>query len=394
MDETIEEAPVPLPGPAPRAARGRPSAAVVVVAAAVVLGSAVIAWSLATRDSASSSGAGGPGATSPGEGERDQEGEGAGSVPGEDAGEPPRPLGTIAPAEGADALCPAGTVCSSFTVECSRVSVPATVYMATGRPSGTPRGVVLFFSGGEGDSYWGGGAPVAEEWLADLQDEGFETIRARWPEGWTDTAAGDEAGMASTACRSATVVRWAYDNRFVPMGLEPAPGACGFCVTGNSAGSSQAAYTLAFYGLDTIVDAAILTGGPPHAAIAKGCLRRAEDEPFWYDSGNASGLDAAWGFARGEGPCARGDPAWVERWQADSVDLGGNDYVYPTTRVVFILGTKDQTVAPAHARDLLARLDASGTPWVEERTVTGLRHVIERSPDGLSELRDAVLTVP
>lgn len=386
MDETIAEPRVPLPGPPRRTARWSPSPAAVVVAVAVLLGSAVIAWSLATREGPSSSGTNGPASTPPGTGERADEDAGA--------GEPPRPLGTITPAEGADASCPAGTMCTSLSIECSQVSVPATVFVATGLPIGTPRGVILFFSGGESDSYWGGGAPVADEWLADLQAEGFETIRARWPDGWTDTAAGDEAGLASTACRSATLVRWAYDVRFVPMGLELAPGECGFCITGNSAGSSQAAFALAFYGLDTIIDAAILTGGPPHAAIAKGCLRQAGDEPYWYDTGNASGLDAAWGFARGEGPCARADPGWVERWQADSVDLGGNDYVYPTTRVVFILGTKDQTVAPAHAQDLLARLDASGTPWAEERTVTGLRHVIERSPDGLSELRDAVLTVP
>lgn len=366
-----------------------------VVAVAVVIGSVVIAWALVTRDGGSRSDGQDPATTAAAPDEAADPG-GVDDADNPSDG-PAQALGTIAPAEGTDGSCPAGpvgTVCASFTVECPQVAIPATVHLATGSPVGTARGVLVFFSGGESDSYWGGGAPEADAWLADMQAEGFETIRARWQDGWTNTAEGDEAGMSSTACRTATLVRWAHDTRYVPMGLAPAPGACGFCVTGNSAGSSQTAFTLAFYGLDTIIDAAILTGGPPHAAMAKGCLHEAGDEPYWYDDGNAAGLDAAWGFSRGDGPCVRHDPAWASRWEADSVDIGGNDYVYPQTRVVFILGTKDQTVAPAHAQDLLTRLRSSGTPWVEERTVTGLRHVIERSLDGLSELRDAVLTVP
>ncbi len=219
----------------------------------------------------------------------------------------------------------------------------------------------------------------------------------RWVDGWAGSArepVRQAPGLASVACRPATVVRWLHDERYAPMGVSPAVGTCGFCLTGNSGGASQVAYSLTHYGLASIVDAAVLSSGPPHAALAKGCLRNAGEEEYWYDPGNARLIDAAYTAASGAGPCAGNDPDTERQWVLDGVDTGGSDYSYETTRVAVVLGGKDATVAPAHARDFIARLRASGSPWVTEETAENGSHGVTSSREGRQLLVDALLGAP
>ena len=118
-------------------------------------------------------------------------------------------------------------------------------------------------------------------------------------------------GPAHLACRSASLIQWLHDTYYLPMGVSAAPLQCGFCLTGNSGGASQIAYSLAFYGLGDIVDAVVETGGPPHAALDKACLN---DPGFGYSERLDSVLDISYGFYRPElGPVPEARP-----------DLGGD----------------------------------------------------------------------
>ena len=45
--------------------------------------------------------------------------------------------------------------------------------------------------------------------------------------------------------------------------------------------------------LDRLLDAAILSGGPPHADMAKGCVRSPETKDFWYPGWAARIMDEA-----------------------------------------------------------------------------------------------------
>jgi len=154
------------------------------------------------------------------------------------------------------------------------------------------------------------------------------------------------------------------------------------------------AYALSHYGLDRILDVVVPTGGPPHAAQAKGCLRPGGGQPYWYESpGNLRGIDAAYGYVeRGAaGPCARHDPSFESRWTAESVDAPGADFFHPKTRVHILVGKQDDTVAPAHGRDYADRLTQAATPMFELHVIASAGHAIRSSKEGLAALRSALL---
>jgi hypothetical protein len=70
---------------------------------------------------------------------------------------------------------------------------------------------------------------------------------------------------------------------------------------GNSGGASRSSCALSHYGLESLLDAAVPSGGPPHAAQTKGCLRTSGQEAYWYDSGASATIDS-YGFQGTSGP--------------------------------------------------------------------------------------------
>jgi hypothetical protein len=283
--------------------------------------------------------------------------------------------------------CPQAHRCRQLQVICPEVRDPARVSVAEAKPEGPSRGTVVFLSGGGGRSWWGDEGSTTE-FLMRLRSDGFGLIQVRWKDEWLQAAPGERAGPQRLGCRPATLLRWIQDEFHPP--LEPAaPTACGFCVTGASGGASQLTYALAFYGLDQIVDAAIPSGGPPHAALDRACRRDPADRAYWYDGPAPRIIDSSWGFPAGSGPCDSHDESWTEAWQRSSVDLGGADYDYPDTRVHVLIGQLDRILP--HAEDYVARLRAEGSGPVELEIVSGMGHSIASSPEGLAALRRILL---
>lgn len=304
--------------------------------------------------------------------------------------EAPLALGTLTVIADEDPTCPEGFSCTGFEVACPDVQGDARGSLAVADAEGRPRGLVLFASGGFGGDWWARGE-VAADFLEDLRGDGFVLVQLRWEDAWLAAAGGEEAGPARLACRPATVVKWAHENLYEPLGLDPGAGECGFCITGNSGGASQVSYTLSHYGLEDILDAVIPTSGPPHAALRKGCLRKPWQEAYWYEDRNARTIDVSYGYKGVGGPCFSHDRGFGRRWKEDSVDTGGSDYVHPETRVHLILGGRDGTVAPDHALDYAARLEEEGTPLLTVEWVPEMSHPIVMSAEGLAALRDALL---
>ncbi len=298
------------------------------------------------------------------------------------------PLGTVA-ITSSPSTCPQGQSCNlDFDVTCPQVSHAARGSFQILAPEGSTKGLVEVFLGGMGTGFEHGEG-VSKTFLHDLQADGFEVVVVLWVDSWLEAAQGEQVGPARLACRSATTVKWAYDNLFLPLHVASAgTGVCGFCLTGNSGGSSQIGYTLSFYGLAGVVNAAILSGGPPHAAIAKGCLRAGS---YTYIGRSAQFFDDSYGFVNGGGPCSRHDASFQARWDQDSVDLGGKDYDYTTTRVMFLFGTADDTVGPAHGKDYEAKLVASRSPMVSMKEVPGVPHEMSLNPTGRAALEAAIL---
>lgn len=302
-------------------------------------------------------------------------------------------LGTFTKTTGTVGDCPTGSDCFPFVVkDCPQVQDRATGAVSTEFPDGVPpRGVVLFFRGGVAADWWAF-TDTSQEWLERIrQRDGFVTVQVKFDLGWLSAHSGVPSGSALLACRTSTAVKWVYDNIYVPLGLHPARGACGYCITGNSSGASAVAYALAYYGLDTILNAVIPTGGPDHTAITKACL---QDSVYGYNDIHRQTVDLSYGFLDATvnpGPCYLSDPSWSATWDADSLELGGNDYDHPDTRVEFIEGGLDDTGAVPHGRlylDTLRLHPLTRSTWT---FLPNMEHRIADSRNGLQTLERALL---
>jgi hypothetical protein len=284
--------------------------------------------------------------------------------------------------------CPKGWSCRQFVVGCPEVREAARGEIAVRAATGAPRGMVVFYSGADGKDWWSVGERFTDPFFGRLLDGGLSLVQVRWVDSWIVSTRGEDAGVMRLACRPASTIRWIHDHLYAAPASPAATGRCGFCVTGNSGGSSQISYAPAYYGLSDVVDGLFPTSGPGFADITKGCL--GTDPAYAYgDTEAATGIDASYGYAPGAGPCARHDRAYVARWQRDSVD-GSGTYRYARTRVEVIVGGADDTSAPAHARDYVARLRAAGQT-VALNAIPGAPHRIQSSPDGLAALSTALL---
>src|SRR5262249_31674878 len=204
----------------------------------------------------------------------------------------PMPLSTFILQDAITQDCPAGFTCNNFRVTNPDATLNERGVIAVQAPTGQIKGVVVFFSGSDGYLWWGDPAKQAliPAFFQSLLDAGLELVQVR--HSWVVASTGVQSGQELLASRPATVIKWVYDNIYAPLGLSHGIGECGFCITGNSGGSSQVAYALSTYGLDSIVDAAVPTSGPTHADISKGCL---QEPGYDYDNGNIGIIDLSYG---------------------------------------------------------------------------------------------------
>jgi len=304
----------------------------------------------------------------------------------------PLPLGSLN-FNGTPANCPAGGyTCSSFTVSCPEVTLAEQGSLAIAPGQGTPKGLVMFFTGGRGNTWWtdSGKAIDPEGFLGELRAKGYTTVQVKWND-WLSAKknAPGTPGPARLGCRPATIVNYVHDTYYQPLGVTPeGVGQCGFCITGNSGGSSQVAYTISYYGLEDILDAVIPTEGPPHSVLEKACLRTPGEEAYWYDS-LRNYIDQGFGYFGKQGPCVNYDESFRARWNETSVSTGGSDYFHPNTRVHFIYSTDGMR---ANGGDYVNRLFSEGSPYViREDAAAGTPHNIMESPDGRTKLMAAIL---
>src|SRR5437016_8866118 len=303
----------------------------------------------------------------------------------------PWPLGVLTTNSLTDPNCPAGFNCHGFTVSCPSVSNAIQGFWAIAPHQGAARGFVLFFTGGDGTSWWSTQVPELTALVDELRSLGFTVAQARWASSWLESSSGNDAGQAHLACRPATLIQFLHDRYYVPMGItNKQPGVAGFCISGNSGGSSQVGYALSHYGLDDILDVVVPSGGPPHSALAKSCMTNAGQECYWFDPGTLEFIDRGFGFFDNNGPAVRHDASFVPRWLQESVSTGGNDYFHPTTRVNFIIGENDPAMQ-CISSDYYNRLRTNGTPLLAYQIAPGTPHPVYSTDIGRAMIKAAIL---
>ncbi len=286
--------------------------------------------------------------------------------------------------------CPEGYTCTVFEVNCPGAD-PAKGIIAHAHFTGErPKGLIMLFKGGEGTTFWTQ-PPVAFQMAEDFRKAGFSIVQVKWIDSWLLSSPGVDAGIAHLASRPATVIKQVYEDFYLPLEKSAeTDDFTGFCLTGNSGGASQISYALSHYGLDSLIDVAVPTGGPPHATLAKSMLQRPGEEEYWYREKRRAFIDKGFGFFDGNGPGVRFDTSFVDRWNEESVATGGNDYYHPDTRLHFIIGADDRGMYHV-STDYIYRLFEEGNPDITLEIVPGTPHNILRSEAGKAALTSAIL---
>lgn len=252
------------------------------------------------------------------------------------------------------------------------VSVPgltdAVVALARREPVGTERGTVVMSSGGDGSGWWGGTTDT-EALVKALADDGWRVIQRFWQTGWVVGS----LGMAVSAGRAATMIRYIYDTWADP-GLP-------FVWTGNSGGACEAAYTCGRYWCDDILTHLIMSGGPPMSDLTLGC---SADGTYGFTDASRALIDDAYGSST-----ACFDQDATERgaqWWDDSLLVGHLQWHADST---FIWGTADNGEAP-HQGALLAAHQADAVTVYP----VGTPHDTSSDARGRAAVADAIYGRP
>ena len=251
-----------------------------------------------------------------------------------------------------DEECPGsfGDQCKRAVVTCPGIDDAAVNLRVTG--AGT-KGTILLATGGGGTRWYRVGEEGASinAMMDTLLDDGYRLVEIAWVEPGVWEGPG---GTISLACRSATAFEWVHENVH-QGGL--------LAAQGNSGGSAQIAFSLAYYGLDEILDLANLSGGPPPCPISTGgrinfqqqqqCLVGAED-----------------------------------RDESKEPMLSGNPRLhYPNTIVRFFLGENEPT---AYIIETAKAYHAAITSEKSLQIVPNTGHGVPRTEEGAEALIDSI----
>jgi hypothetical protein len=275
---------------------------------------------------------------------------------------------------------PNNFVCNNFTVTNCLGIDPINGVIADSKPAGSILRVALFLSAGKGKLWWSDtDTGFVAPFFQSLRNAGTEIIQIKWNDiAWEQSHHGISSGEEAVGCRPATAIQWVHDHY-------PAAAAI-FAVTGQSGGAAQLGYAMTSYGLADSVNIAVFTSGPPMAAIRAGCLHQGM---YGYSIDNEQTIDLSYGYDSPNtdpGPCVLNDPSFTDTWNANSVETGGIDYLYPSTIVDFIIGGADPTSAPYHARSYFAVLSAQNQKNMQWQVVQSMKHDIVTSQEGLNLL--------
>jgi hypothetical protein len=144
----------------------------------------------------------------------------------------------------------AGSSCQHLTVHgCPDVQ---DVGVTTGTLSGKA-GTIVMFGGG------GGTRPTGGAFVTDYHNSGYTVVDTQWDGGGWDMNPTSPNILAS-ACRGATLLNYLSSSSAAP-----------FCAQGFSAGSSEVAYAMSWYGLDKKLNHVELLSGPVMSDLKAGC---------------------------------------------------------------------------------------------------------------------------
>jgi len=279
------------------------------------------------------------------------------------------PFGSVA--DSASASCPSTALsvagCRALTVtncladDGTAIASQTALVKITDPADGTYTKSIVALSGGDGGGPYESSSTNAQTMLVNFTNLDYRVMQVWYPgasggiRGWSTGG----AGPRRLACRPATIfnkLRQTYVAPTIP-----------FLGTGNSGGSAQLSYVMAFYQGDSIFDGVIPSSGPPMGDLAKGCM--GFSSPGGWDSTAQCGAlttasfcatvptpsvccgYSAFGWSliasayNGSTDCQNKVSSMVPTWQRDSVNGPGGSYNFPHAPMRFIFGGNDSSEA-------------------------------------------------
>ena len=158
-----------------------------------------------------------------------------------------------------------GSTCQLLEIQAgSNQAMQVEVRVFEPDPAAAYLGTAVLSSGSSGIGFYGD-ITGGDQLIADLVAQGLRVVDRRWETTWLQ--AGDTILASSEGY--AELLRWIHDNLHAG-GL--------FAVTGQSGGSSEIAYGLGSWGLEQLIDVAVLSSGPSMARLDFQCF---PPSPTW-----------------------------------------------------------------------------------------------------------------
>lgn len=300
----------------------------------------------------------------------------------------------------ADAGAPGGT-CYVLSVSCPDVAAQD-VALKLNSPLGPSNGTIMLTIGGGGDEFYDQHFAFGTQVITDLLGANFDTVQTSFqfhPTGYPDNGrfAGwlsGPGGPRKLACRWSTIAKWVHDNPNIHASNSA------FCATGNSAGSAAIGYSLAHYGLDSILNMVEETSGPPMTRLDHGCICNAGPVNTPCGQGALSecyGGDAEKFIDPSYNPtgskCSNAeethDTTHKQEFIDDSILAPGAQLLYPNTDVHFVLGGLDVGPEPPQAM-LWAPVISAKNP-VTTDCVADAGHQLADAQDGAQKVADDLI---
>ena len=261
------------------------------------------------------------------------------------AGDDPPVIGTVTVLSAS--TCPSGpgnlqgTTCMQLQVDSLSNAPIGLEIRIVEPPAGVPViGTVLFGIGGGGVGFYASKSG-GQELFVDLLALGFRIVDRSWETGWFHTG----TSIKEQSARYATLLTWVRDNLHT-TGV--------FCASGNSAGSAEIAYALTSWGADALIDAAVLSGGPPLSRLDHLCT----NPPSAAWAAECAAIVPPGALSCGPWECQSATlivcpflppAATPQELEEDSILHPLAELDFPTTAVSILIGDRDCGVAPAQA---------------------------------------------
>lgn len=165
----------------------------------------------------------------------------------------PTPMNSCPPGFNANASC------TNVTIVCKNTANIWAVYGVI-EPCNEFRGTVPLLNGGFGTG------PMDNGFVAAHRNNGFRVIQVEYqpPGGWELTNDGRQ-NLRVAGCRPEALLEYLFDVEHY------GDTTTGFCVQGQSGGSTSIGFTMSWYGGDDFIDYAMLGSGPNFSDVVKAC---------------------------------------------------------------------------------------------------------------------------